>query len=279
MVLIARCKFIGNRADSGGGLAVAASVPKVTVFGSLVTGNSKNVTSSHSVYARLLADSSGYVALANTTVADNNDGGGLYAAGVQEYGKERHQKNTTLINSILSDADSGPLAQYLSNYSGTTWGHLKLQNSTFGVNSYYFRDSTTNDSWATLATALANQDNDGFYRYHSLNASGAETQNLEQNIDGDSGFLGSGDDPYQLSKTSNARNNGLSRTGAGFTYVDINCDGDYDALVDIIVAGTSPGGNHFVYKTDLLGQRRLRGVIDRGAYEWQPPRGTIVMFR
>ena len=81
---------------------------------------------------------------------------------------------------------------------------------------------------------------------------------------------------------ANSIEQGLTRThtGPSYRYVDINHDGNYDALVDIIVdlnRNPHPGPGHFVYLEDLAGNPRVRFFMDRGAYEWyRPPSGSIV---
>jgi hypothetical protein len=61
----------------------------------------------------------------------------------------------------------------------------------------------------------------------------------------------------------------------------VNVNGAYDAMTDVIVAGTASGGDHLVYTTDLLGNPRIGSTeIDRGAYEYTPPpppAGTVVV--
>jgi len=92
--------------------------------------------------------------------------------------------------------------------------------------------------------------------FHSIDAAGAIVQTMQANIDGD------------ITLAVNMLDKGLTGAGAGYTYVDVNHDGNYDALLDVIVAGTLPAGSHFAYLTDLAGAQRLVGSeIDRGAYE------------
>ncbi|MGQ9662959.1 MAG: choice-of-anchor Q domain-containing protein [Kiritimatiellia bacterium] len=89
-----------------------------------------------------------------------------------------------------------------------------------------------------------------------------------------------GSDPYEILPGSPAVDNGLIKTGAGFTYVDVNYNGSYNAMVDIIVSGTPPSGNHLVFNTDIRGaQRFTQTSIDMGAYEYQPPKGSVFIVR
>lgn len=117
--------------------------------------------------------------------------------------------------------------------------------------------------------------------FHSLTDAGASSTNLEGNVEALPLFVGSGSDKYQLkNRDTTSIDNGLTRAGAGYTYVDINCNGSYDAYLDIVVAGTPPGSDHFYYPTDLLGNQRIsQGGIDRGAYEFTPPKGSVVIVR
>ena len=65
-----------------------------------------------------------------------------------------------------------------------------------------------------------------------------------------------------------------------YTYVDVDLNGAYDPMVDVIVAGTPPAGTNLVYTTDLAGNSRVvHGVIDRGAYETAAGMGTVICIR
>lgn len=67
-----------------------------------------------------------------------------------------------------------------------------------------------------------------------------------------------------------------------FVYVDVNKNGVYDLQLDVIIKlkGYTPGTNDWVSTQDLAGWPRLRAQgLDAGCYEWQPPGGTVVMFK
>jgi hypothetical protein len=79
----------------------------------------------------------------------------------------------------------------------------------------------------------------------------------------------------------------FSTGSATVKYVDVDNNGAYGALTDIIVkleSGTAPAEAdyeaHHIYTKDLAGNRRVRlNGIDIGAYEYQPPSGMVVTFK
>ena len=107
-------------------------------------------------------------------------------------------------------------------------------------------------------------------------------------------FRGTGPDPYQLLSESRSRDNGLTRTathaditggsGGQFLYVDADADTSYDPTWDVIVdlqgaSVTGSSAKHSVCTTDLLGNKRVKGIgIERGAYECVAS-GTVITIR
>jgi hypothetical protein len=84
----------------------------------------------------------------------------------------------------------------------------------------------------------------------------------------------------------------LSTTLSGHpvTFVDVNNNGAYEALTDVIVrtGAYSPTAsdhqNHCIYTTDLAGRPRLSGItgrtIDAGPYQkLRPSKGTVVSLK
>lgn len=269
-MLLANCRLTNNQGNTGSAIRFGGwqNKPEVVVFGSLVTGNEGyGGGAAPTVYGQAWVGSA-FVTLANTTIADN-DGGQVYTS-VQKYGASV-QRPIQLVNSIYSDDDAG-----LHVYYNRKPAHLDMQASTLEAAWYKYRDPDGNTYTVTgLLNALGTQDTSGDYRFHSIDAAGNITQNLEQNIESAPGFLGSGDDPYQLDPanpfSASSADNAELAVGA-FSYVDVNYNQAYDPLLDVIVDGTPPAGNHFVYLTDLLGQDRvLGGGLDRGAYEMEVP--------
>jgi len=276
-VLIANCEIEGNQSRLGSGVFFSSwhTATRLVVFGSTITGNYWNTPTAYkgqgnAIHAGVRAN----IIVANSTVADNAHPTvpGQYGVFAQ-YGSWGGAGRIVFVNSVLSDNDNGMYDLRYRSGSGAGSAYTDLQNSTVNEANYYERDDTEGNVNSTtfLAALTAGLPTNA---YHSRDATGALSSLIEQNLEGDPSFVDGVDpDPYQLTPGSSlALNNGLTFDDAGgFTYVDANYDGNYDALYDIIVAGTVPAGNHFVYMTDLLGNPRLVGVIDRGAYEQGVP--------
>ena len=87
---------------------------------------------------------------------------------------------------------------------------------------------------------------------------------------------------YTPLETSPLVNSGDLVDAATFKYVDVNQNGVYNPRYDVIVKlnGYTPTTNDWVVLTDLAGNPRVIGdSIDRGAYEYSPPRGTVIFFQ
>jgi hypothetical protein len=161
-----------------------------------------------------------------------------------------------------------------------------------GFNGYGFQNSGGWMYTNTLAQALTLTDpHIGTNRFYSLTDTGGRSILPEANLDADPGFYGAGPDPYLpwWQRRSSAAyagtiDKGLTRTTT-YTFIDVNLNGAYEPLVDIIVdlnGQPHPGAGHFVYTTDLAGRPRfVHKAIDRGAYECDEPpaAGTIITFR
>ncbi|MCX8108556.1 MAG: hypothetical protein N3G20_07110, partial [Verrucomicrobiae bacterium] len=285
-VVIANSLIQNNRAGTGSGIYASSyqANARLTIFGSLITGNYSLLNNGNA--NGIFAGTDFITIVANSTIADNTHPTqpgqyGIYA----QYGGWGLYGRIVFINSIMASNNKGMYDFRQSRSYGAAGAHIDLLRSTTYETEYLQRDegpyggpypNVTNQTASTWSGALAFT-NPG---YHSRNDSGTVTQNMEQNLNESPGFSGKSPAPYSLVPSSNSRNSGLTLTGAGFTYVDVNYNGAYNAMVDIIVAGTPPAGRHLVYTTDLLGMPRVSdNVIDRGAYEYRPPRGTVVVVR
>lgn len=304
-VVIANSRIVNNVGNNNAttfmqGDAIFKLDGKLTVFGSLIAGNTNATRFAGSTVYSGTSSKNGNgqhnLVLANCTLAGNataGTNGTVTAAIFVAY--QAFTQQIVAVNSIL---DAGRfLARYDNKNGYNLRGHLTFQNSTVNASAndgnggpYRFDDLAGAHNAVSLAGILAMLDVQASpvlneYRFHSLNTASppALTQNLEQNIDGTAAFVGAGEHPYALQATNpNALDNGLTRTGDGYTYVDINANGSYNALVDVIVAGTAPAGSHFVYSTDLAGNPRVvGGEIDRGAYEYATVavKGTAILIR
>jgi hypothetical protein len=303
--LVANCRIAGNRASLGAGLHTYFSIDdyqcRLVVFGCLFESNREAdstsqggaiVTGGNSVSGR---DGPFF---ANCTVADNvntlsSNKKGIYV-GAGNWGTQ----NTRFINSIISSNNGTHVDGIMTMATSPIYGNGEFQRTTLNEPVYeeYRHWQSLTDLVATAyvdALAFANP-----AAFRSVSDSGTLTQNMEENIEGDPGFLGKPGRMCWLTARSNSRNNALTRTGGSgdtaYTYVDVNGDGDYDARLDVIVAGTPPVGDHFVYKHDVkVLDRALAGAdltrlnpnrvierkLDRGACEFEPPAGLVVFLK
>jgi len=279
--IIANCKIEGNKSRLGSGISFGGweAASRVVVFGSTITGNYWNSSSSYKGQGNgIYAGSRVLMSVLNCTVADNTHPSSPGRYGI--YGVNGSWGvfgRIMFANAVVTDNDNGMYDVRQSASYGTSGAYLDFQNTTLDEANYYEYDNTDGNVNSTtfLAALTAGNPTCG---YHSRNASGALSSVLEQNLEGAAGFLGAGEDPldpYQLTPGSNSLNNGLAQLDAGgFLFVDADFDGNYDAMLDIIVAGTAPAGSHLVYSVDLLGNPRVdlsTGLIDRGAYELLQP--------
>jgi hypothetical protein len=294
-VIVASCRITGNRSYSGAGFYSGAyrSQTQIVFFNCLVQGNRGVGASSTGMATSKSSKSRTHVV--NCTVVDNvntDDSAqkGIYA-GTGSWGEDSYLR---FVNSIVS-TNNGMFVYARNRGSGGAGGHIELQRTTTGERIYEEADSAYPTETATNFAAALLFSDPGF---HSVNDWGITTTNMEQNIQGDPGFLAKPGRMYWLTGTSNSRNNALTRTEGGgpsaYTYVDVNANGAYDALLDVIVDGTPPAGEHYVYKHDLtvLDQvlagaslatlkpnRVIERKLDRGAFEFVPPAGTVVFLR
>jgi predicted outer membrane repeat protein len=283
-----RCKGSGSAiycatANTGGGGGI------VTAFGCLFTGNRHETAPGTIVEVIRLAQtpSAGTSRLINTTVVSNYQGT-VTAAGQGAY-PNGHFIGLHALNSIIDGQRMSASGGDASGANAVT-AHWTLQHTTVHVSTNltgYGMGAFVGGTWQwnytnTLAEALTAVDLVGSNRFHSVTESGTWSQALEANIDGTVAFGGSTEHPFTPARGNpNAVDNGLTRTSGGYTYVDANSDGDYDALTDVIVAGVAPEGNHYVCMNDLAGNPRLAAkIIDRGAYETAAvAKGSLIVIQ
>jgi hypothetical protein len=275
-VLVANSRFTGNRSNTGAAVFKERGA-RLILFGCLVHDNIRYKGGAwgalHS-YGYLSWD---YLYVVNSTITGHPDG--YLSSNADPYAPEPYCRLYQFINAVYS----GDAGMSLAASTGERQ-HACMQASVFKVANFVAYTETFSTNWPSVGAALTGRDTEGNYRYHNLNdTTGAEENGTAgSNQDGDPGFLGSAEspgDPCQLAKTSRCIEAGVVRRSGTFTYVDVNHDGDYDALFDVIVRGTPPAGRHFVYTRDLLSSQRCMGAtVDCGAYEWLPGRGTVILI-
>jgi hypothetical protein len=281
-VLIANCKVTGNSGLKGGGIFTNpyTAADRIVIFGTLVAGN-REINGSVEGSGGIFGGSGGRTYVVNSTVVDNihptdTTKEGIHAERTSWNGPGR----MVFVNSITSANNGMQVIAVPTVLSGVQATNIDFQNTTVNETWYWNKDEVTppGGSAATLLAALGLAGS----HFHALDASGTVVQTIEANVEGDPSFVGvlvDPNDPYQLALGSNSLNNGVTLTGSPYIYVDVNSNGSYDALLDVIVAGTPPAGTHFVYMTDLMGNARLTGAaIDRGAYELVPEPATIALL-
>jgi hypothetical protein len=269
-VLVANC-VIDHNQGNGGAAVSSEGTSTPTLFGCLIT---RNYLGKGQLYAGA-SDGRG-LTIVNCTVLDNASGAGSIWAS-----PATSPETNVIVRLINSVVDDGTID--LDHNSGGR-AHIYLQNTTCWMTNYVARCPGGTTSWTNVIEAIQQTDTEGKYRYHSVSEAGAVTQQPEGNRQAEPWFVGPdnkhGLPEYTPHKNSDLVDSGVNRTGSGYTYVDVNLDGNYDKLVDIIVGGTPPGGNHFVYLKDLGGNPRLQsGFVDRGAYESRPVTGTVFMIQ
>jgi len=313
-VLLANCRIWNNRGaqllhtetshsgiwhpQGGGGeggfeTAVVTPNQRVTLFGSLVAGNYATVATwtlyTIMNYSEGLSHGEGFSIVNSTIVSNRNTTAGTWG---RIYTQRRGSSgdNLRLINSIVQDFD------YVQATYSATHGKadIDMQATTFSTNGpslqrFWAQGTAAATNWTVLADALTGQDPDGAARYFNRNdTDGTRESAAGSNRQGDPGFLGQGNDPYQpasparnANAAANTVDKGITRIGPGYTYVDVNFDGTYTVGWDIVVAGTPPGGGQdLVYTTDLLGHLRVKSAtIDRGAYEPAYSLPTLMLVR
>ncbi|MCG3178738.1 MAG: hypothetical protein BIFFINMI_01067 [Phycisphaerae bacterium] len=281
-VLIAN-SVIADNDGRGGALSSSnfSTAHNVVVYGTLIAGNTQQSAGDYQGAAGVYNGGRNTLYLANSTIADNVAASGALGAGLYaDAGSYGAYSQLELVNSILSDNDKLK-AFAASNAYAATGGNFEFLRSLLNETLYDKKDTATpsDETATTLAGALAFTPIPGF---HSRDDSGTQSQAIEGNTEGDPLFLGSGDDPYQLTSSSTlAIDNGLILSGShadfssGFFYVDVNHNSTYDPALDVIFlidGGTQTGSSafHYVYLDDLAGNLRGAGSsIDRGAYEYQ----------
>ncbi|MCX7590982.1 MAG: hypothetical protein N2255_05070, partial [Kiritimatiellae bacterium] len=286
-VVLANCRIMGNRSRLGSAVFFTTYLPasRLTIFNCLIARNRQGANNMGGNGATVAGLNQGsgprrtVSRIVNSTIAENLDtsrpgGYGIYC----DRGNYGTAATMDFINSICFTNNYGI---YVRRYqSSTQEAHVYFQRCTIKEQAYtqYYDPNTITTNSFLGALAMVNS---GF---HSRDDSGTVSQNIEGNIDGYPGFVGSSVDPahpFRISPSSvNCVDNGITRDGGGFRYVDVNYNATYDAMTDIVVKGSPGSGRHLIYTTDLLGNQRLVGsAIDRGAYESIPPRGTAIIIR
>jgi hypothetical protein len=290
---VANCRITANRAAWGAGVYSGSfrTASREILVNCLIQGNRESGAGSDGIAIYKGQSDSFY--LVNCTVVDNLNTLDSAKRGVYADVGNWAPSYLTFVNSIVS-SNNGIYAR--SGVPADTWGsHIRLQRTAIAETVFSQTFNSVPSSTNTFVGALTFSNS----CYHSLNDAGTQTQNIELNLEGDPGFIGKGRYPYQLTRTSPSLNNALTRTaGSGdtaYTYVDVNSSGSYDALLDVIVAGMPPAPTgHYVYRHDVTvldavlsgmnlnsirPSRVIERLLDRGAYEFVPPAGTVVTFR
>ena len=271
--LFVNSRILSNTAAMGAGVFLTdqSGSGGVVLYGCLIQGNRQAGANSIGMGIFKKYNTTAYVV--NSTVVDNINTADATRNGIFVSAGWYGSAALRVINSVVA----GNHGVFVNSGSG----YLDLQRSTIREATYNqgtFSDANINNPITVTATtnsfagalALASP------RCRSINDAGTVTQNIEQNLETDPLFLGMGNTPYVPTPGSPCIDSGLTKSNAGYTYVNVNVNGGsggtYDALFDIIVAGTPPAGTNFVYTTDLLGAPRITaGALDRGAYEFTPP--------
>jgi hypothetical protein len=294
-VFLVNCRIENNRCKSSGTALYCATGNSngggavVTAFGCLFAGNRHETTPETSLDVIRLGQttSAGISRLINSTVVSNYQG--VVSVAGQGSFPNGHYTGLQTLNSIIEGRRMNLSGGDASGVNAVT-AHWTLQHTTMHVSTNltgYGMGAYVGGSWQwnytnTLAEALAAVDLAGSNRFHSVTQSGTWSQALESNIDGTVAFGGSTEHFFTPARgNANAVDNGLTRTTGGYTYVDVNADGDYDALTDVIVAGVPPEGNHYVYLNDLAGNPRVAAkIMDRGAYETAAiAKGSLIVIQ
>ena len=281
-LVVANSRILRNRSNQGSGIGLRAycSAASIELFGCLIASNYWNSTSGRrtpqdgNALAAGSAEASFYSTayLVSCTVADNTHptqsaaASGIYASACA-YG---NFPRVFIINSVTKSNELGFTDQ--RRYAAGTGGHYTdFQNTCVKEGRYLELDSAEGNVTSTTFAAAITTVGNTTPGFRTLTSSGVLSQTMQQNQDADPTFKGLGTDPYQLSASSIAKDAALTKTHAlGFSYVDVNLDGSYTPMVDIIVANAPPGwsSSNLVYTTDLLGSSRLIGsAMDCGAYE------------
>jgi hypothetical protein len=278
VALLVNSRITGNKADFfGSGICKLSGT--LRVFGCLLSDNTRINGSPGQVLYSYTSTGIGSLILANCTVIQPQDDPNFPA------NDSNAPTYVTFINSVLRLGElSLPADLRVGYYSG--WVHAQMKACTIDVPAFRYMDGPKAAGvWHetnTLAGAVTMVDDQGRYRFHSLTAANVDANPaLASDRQGATSFATTnGVNPYQLLGTDPSVDTASCASSNDFAYVDLNLNGAYNALVDVIVAGTPPAGTHFVYTTDLMGNRRLKARgLDRGCYEWQPGRGTVVIMR
>lgn len=278
IVLVANCQIIDNKGDNYGS-AFCKTGGHLWLFGCLIKGNAKrNGAAGTAIYSNT-SPNIGTLRLVNCTVIQPDDEPSFPAtnSNVPLY--------VTFINSIL-DLKKLNLPAYLQNGYDPGWTHAQMKANAIDIPAFRYVDGPKGAPVAhetnTLAGAVTMQDDTGRYRFHSLAADNTDANpSLALDIAGATVFAATdGEKAWQPQSGDPSVDSAATLAGSGFTYVDMDLDNSYTARRDIIVAGTPPSGDHFVYTTDLMGNNRLKADgLDRGCCEHQPPLGTVLFIR
>lgn len=297
-VVFANCRIVQNQSaqyGAGIGLQGWTAYSRVEFFGCLIASNYWRTGATQKAGNAIAVGTpgadgnwNGYTGfgglayLVNCTVVDNTQPSQPAAAsGFHVNPSPYDEGRLILINSLTRSNELGFTDVRYGGTDYNTHNYTDFQDDTVSEARYVEIDPTeSNVTNATMAGAISTSGNPT-PAFRTLTTSGTLTNTLQENIEGDPNFRGSGADPYQLTAASaNALNNALSKKAGGYTYIDVNLDGSYTPGWDIIVAGTPPAGSNLVYTTDLLGNPRVvGGGLDRGAYECGSISGTVLFVQ
>lgn len=253
-VLVANCRFSKNftTATSAGGGGIYGTT-SFTVFGCLFYGNDATNNQGAAV-AEGYSDSNANMYFMNCTVADNGPGrpsDPFYFGGGHTYIRNCvFANNGGITNGIME-----------SPANVKTWGIGKLMvcsnvvQSRTGLLSYETATVTNNPLFTT--------------------------------VHGQQYTLGSGSPAIDAGGYLIATNSAIlgGDGSASVKFVDVNKNGTYDVLTDIVVdlGGFNASGLyevHHIYTRDLAGRQRVKGAtIDLGALEYSPPGGTVITLK
>jgi hypothetical protein len=293
-----------KNADAASGIYFGAGTAGSVLESSVVEHHWANLASVPS--AVVVSAANGTVLIANTVFRNNRNYSGTYGAHFWKNNAAR----VVVFGCVFYDAYSGA-ASAIVDWNTVGGDRLILVNCTVANNPAlaYFQDRA--NSRVSIRNCIFSDNGDST---QGINFAGG-TRSVGYTLVDDDPIIGTFTDEssvttnnawfknqagrdYRLVRDSTTAidRGGYLRTAsvtfstgsADVKFVDVDNSGTtYTPLVDVIVqvvSGAQPATvdyeNHFIYTTDVAGQRRLTGnTIDLGACEFQPPSGTVIFFR